>query len=75
METSAIRYKFMLRPIDQYSAPPDVVMYYDTKREEPDTQHGSIELSRDLTDAEMFRFDIYPAHYAPKDIKAVAARR
>lgn len=70
-----LRYKFMIRPVSGFHIPADVTISYDTKRDEPDTMHGSVIISRELTDAEMFHFDIYPVGYTAKDIKAVEVRR
>lgn len=69
------RYKFMLRPISSFNLPADIAILYHTKQEELDTPHGSVVLSRKLTDQEMFRFDVYPVEYTVADIRAVAARR
>lgn len=69
------RYKFMLRPVSSFHIPHGVECIAGTHRAEPDTPHGSVELSRELTATEMRHFDVYPAHWSAADIKTLLAER
>ena len=64
------RYKFMLRPISSYHLPQGVAWSHQepTTLREHSTPHGSVLLSRELTQDEMRRFDVYPLAWAGEDI-------